>query len=53
MKDHQERKSAPEGQKRGPGRPPGESPWDPPLNVSPEALVQAVLRPPKPKHDKK
>ena len=35
--------------KRGPGRPPKPSPWAPPLNVSPEALAQAVLRPPKPK----
>ena len=39
-----------EAPKREPGRPPKNgSPWDPPLNVSPEALAQAVLRPPKPK----
>ena len=35
-------------EKRGRGRPPSKpSPWEPPLNVSPEALAQAVLRPPK------
>ena len=39
-------------QKRKPGRPAGD-PWEQPLNVSPEALAQAVLRPPKPKDDKK
>jgi hypothetical protein len=52
MRDQQKPKPAPpspEGQKRGPGRPPREpSPWEP-LNVSPEALAQAVLRSPKPK----
>ena len=38
----------PETKKRSPGRPPKKpSPWEP-LNVSPEALAQAVLRPPKP-----
>ena len=42
---------APRGQsetKRKPGRPAG-NPWGEPLGVSPEALMQAVLRPPKPK----
>ena len=34
--------------KRKPGRPAGD-PWGEPLGVSPEALMQAVLRPPKPK----
>ena len=53
MKDQQKPSPSTGGQNRGPGRPPGESPWNPPLNVSPEALVQAVLRPPKPKRDKK
>ena len=52
MKDQQKPQPPPEGQKRGPGRPPRESPWEPPLNVSPEALAQAVLRPPKPKREK-
>lgn len=46
MKDQQDPKPPLDGEKRGPGRPPNESPLDPPLNVSPEALVQAVLRPP-------
>lgn len=35
-------------EKRGRGRPPSRPlPWEPPLNVSPEALAQAILRPPK------
>ena len=33
--------------KRKPGRPAG-NPWGEPLGVSPEALMQAVLRLPKP-----
>ena len=35
---------------RGPGRPPRD-PRGEPLGVSPGALAQAVLRPPKPKRD--
>ena len=39
--------SAVRTEKRGRGRPQSKpSPWEPPFNVSPEALAQAVLRPP-------
>ena len=39
--------------RRGAGRPPIKpSPWEPPLNVSPEALAQAVLRSPEPEDRK-